>query len=62
MIFSLLKPRANKIEVIGNFFFLSILKNNISFGSNSKSNQDPLPGIILQLNNNLPLECVLPYL
>ena len=54
--FSLDRPSANNIVVMGNFFFLSILKYNISFGSNSKSNQDPLPGIILQLNNSLPLE------
>ena len=56
IIFSLLNPNANNIEVIGNFFFLSILKYKISFGSNSKSNQDPLPGIILQLNKSFPLE------
>ena len=58
--FSLLKPNANRIDVIGSFFFLSILKYKISFGSNSKSSQDPLPGIILQLNNNFPLACVFP--
>ena len=50
----------DKIVVIGSFFFLSILKCRISLGSNSKSNQDPLPGIILQLNKSLPLACVLP--
>ena len=54
--FRLEKPNANKIEVIGNFFFLSILKYKISLGSNSKSSQDPLPGIILQLNSSFPLE------
>ena len=53
-------PKANNIVVIGSFFFLSILKYKISLGSNSKSSQEPLPGIILQLNNNLPLLCVLP--
>ena len=53
--YKLEKPKANKIDVIGSFFFLSILKYKISFGSNSKSNQEPLPGIILQLNNSFPL-------
>ena len=45
----------NKKVVIGSFFFLSILKYKISFGSYSKSNQEPLPGIIRQLNKSLPL-------
>jgi hypothetical protein len=54
----LLYPSAcNKVDA-NNFFFLSILKYKISFGSNSKSSQEPLPGMILQLNNNFPLECV----
>ena len=41
IILSLEKPNANKIEVIGNFFFLSILKYKISLGSNSKSSHEP---------------------
>ena len=55
MILSFEKPRANKNVVIGSFFFLSILKYKISLGSNSKSNHEPLPGIILQLNKSFPL-------
>ena len=37
------------------FFFLSILKYKKSLTSYSKSNQEPLLGITLQLNNSLPL-------
>ena len=40
-ILSFEKPSENKKVVIGSFFFLSILKYNISLGSNSKSNQEP---------------------
>ena len=58
--YKLEKPNANNMVVIGNFFFLSILKYKISFGSNSKSSQEPLPGIILQLNKSFPLAWVLP--
>ena len=49
MIFSFENPNANKIVVIGNFFSIYSKIQNI-FGSNSKSNHDPLPGMILQLN------------
>ena len=38
-------------------FFLSIPAQHLS---QPKSSQEPLPGIILQLNNNFPLLCVLP--
>ena len=37
------------------FFFLSILKYKKSLTSYSKSNQEPLLGMTLQLNKSLPL-------
>ena len=49
------ETKANRMVVIGSFFFRSILKYKISLGSNSKSNQEPLPGIIRQLNKSFPL-------
>ena len=49
-----------KKVVAGNFLFLSILANNKSLVSYSKSNQDPLYGITLEENKNLPLIWVLP--
>ena len=50
-----LYPRANNKVDAKIFFFLSILKYRKSFTSYSKSNHEPLLGITLQLNNNLPL-------
>ena len=57
---TLLYALGYKKVVIGIFLFLSILKYKKSLASNSKSNQDPLLGITLQLNSNLPLACVFP--
>ena len=56
----LVKPKAIKRVEANIFFFLSILKYKKSLTSYSKSNQDPLFGMTLQLNSNLPLACDLP--
>ena len=62
----ILKDNKGLLRVFKSIFPINDVseKSSLEFISyhleNSKSNQDPLPGIILQLNNNLPLACVLP--
>ena len=57
---SLFIPSARKRMVTGNFRRRSIRVKMQSFGSNSKSSQEPRYGMTRAENSNLPLECVLP--
>ena len=57
---SFVNSSARRMMLTGSLRRRSMRTNTESFGSNSKSSQEPRYGITRAENSSLPLECVLP--